>query len=134
MSNFKEQYISHNMKLTNNLDNIELNKGYCTCGRCGETAEVDTSVVLTSYPPKYNYHCPHCDYHGFTFCSDVFTKPTRIINGSFSSKFLATCLICGEETELPVTIGLSNTEITVCDKCKKAVLKIRKMLESDLDD
>lgn len=134
MSNFKEQDISHTMKLPNALDTIELNKCYCTCERCGETADVDTFAVLTSYPPQYNYHCPHCGYHGFTLCNATFTKPTHIINGSFSAKFLVPCLICGEKTELPATLTLTSNEVVICDKCKKAILKVRKMLEDKDND
>ena len=42
----------------------------CTCEKCGKEADVDTSIVLTSYPPQYNYHCPYCGNRGYVFCSD----------------------------------------------------------------
>lgn len=87
------------------LLNTDLNKAYCKCKKCGQVAEVDTSIVLTSNPPQYNYHCSHCGEHGYVSCSEVFydtkvsqfeTIPTEINN-------LATpCLICGE----PVPVSM----------------------------
>jgi hypothetical protein len=63
------------------LLNTDLNKAYCKCSNCGQVAEVDTSICLTSNPPKYNYHCPHCDNYNYILCSEVFydydTKPTK---------------------------------------------------------
>ena len=41
------------------------------CPKCGKLVSVDTSVVLTSYPPQYSYCCPYCKYTGYVFCSDV---------------------------------------------------------------
>lgn len=32
----------------------------CYCKKCGKLANVDDTVVLTSYPPQFNYSCPHC--------------------------------------------------------------------------
>ena len=44
---------------------------FYSCPKCGELVSVDTSVVLTSYPPQYSYCCPHCKHTGYVFCSDV---------------------------------------------------------------
>ena len=41
------------------------------CPKCGELATVNTSVVLTSYPPQYSYYCDNCKETGYVFCSDV---------------------------------------------------------------
>ena len=30
------------------------------CPKCNKEVEVDTSVVLTSIPPRYNLDCPNC--------------------------------------------------------------------------
>ena len=40
-------------------------KAFCKCAKCGGEAEVDTSVVLTSNPPQYKYHCRECDNYGY---------------------------------------------------------------------
>ena len=44
---------------------------YCKCDKCGEQAKVDTSMVLTSLPPKYNYTCEKCGYHGYVLTSEI---------------------------------------------------------------
>lgn len=44
---------------------------YRTCPNCGKQADVDTSKVLTSYPPKYRAVCPHCGEVFYPYCSDV---------------------------------------------------------------
>ncbi len=31
-----------------------------TCPKCGEDIEVDTSKILTSYPPNFRYTCKKC--------------------------------------------------------------------------
>ena len=48
---------------------------YCKCPKCGKEANVDASMVLTSYPPQYNFSCPHCGHHGYVFCKDTYSKP-----------------------------------------------------------
>lgn len=53
-------------------------KKICTCFSCGySNAIVDDSKILESYPPKYNYHCPKCDYDGCVTTNEVYevTEP-----------------------------------------------------------
>ena len=38
---------------------------YTHCEKCGARAEVDTSLVYTSIPPKYRYTCPKCGHAGY---------------------------------------------------------------------
>ena len=117
--------ISHGMRM-----NTDLTKGYCKCSNCGQVAEVDTSICLTSNPPKYNYHCPHCDKRGYVYCSEVFydTKIAQFEDIPFNIEGLATsCLICGES----VPVSMLDNHSKICEKCKKAILKLRKMLEED---
>ena len=44
---------------------------YCTCEKCGKKAIVDDSIVLISYPEKFNYSCPHCGNTGYVLCDDT---------------------------------------------------------------
>ena len=38
------------------------------CPKCGgELLDSTPNIVLTSYPPQYNIHCPKCDYTGYRF-------------------------------------------------------------------
>lgn len=54
------------------IDNLSAIKIYHKCEYCGyDKAEVDTSKVLTSYPPKYSYKCPKCDKIGYIFTTEV---------------------------------------------------------------
>lgn len=128
MDNYKNKLqIAHQEGM---LLNTDLNKGYCKCKKCGQVAEVDTSIVLTSNPPKYTYHCPHCGEHGYIYCSEVFydTKVAQFETSPLEINSLATpCLICGE----PVPVSMLDNHSKICEKCKKAILKLRKMLEED---
>ena len=112
--------------------NTDLNKAYCKCSNCEQVAEVDTSMVLTSNPPKYNYHCPHCDKHGYVYCSEVFydTKIAQIETIPIPAEpigLAAPCLICGDT----VVVSIWDNHSKICEKCKKPLLKLRKMLEED---
>jgi transcription elongation factor Elf1 len=86
-------------------------------------------MVLTSLPPKYQYSCPHCGAQGYVLCSEVSNYRFRadvldvIRNAALYS---VKCLICGEEHEFR-----GNTEQPyICDKCKNAVIKMRKIFEA----
>ena len=117
----------------------DLNKVYCKCSNCEQVAEVDASVVLTSDPPKYNYHCSHCNNSGYVLCSEVFYDPKAVsISPSISSLKdapieicgVTSCLICGAH----IKVSMCDSHVKICDKCKKAVLKLRKMLEDKDND
>ena len=107
-------------------------KSFCKCGKCGKMAEVDTSMVLTSYPPQYNYYCPHCHHHGYTWCDDVVTREQDTEIDTNNQTILTTCLICGETTAIPAKPNYNKN--VVCNKCKKAVMKLRRLMECDSDD
>lgn len=38
------------------------------CNNCGNELKIDTSVILTSHPPKYKAYCPVCDEHTYVYC------------------------------------------------------------------
>lgn len=42
------------------------------CKKCGNELKVDTGIILTSYPPKYNAYCPVCDEHTYVYCADYY--------------------------------------------------------------
>ena len=110
-------------------------KAYCKCSNCGQVAEVDASAVLTSDPPKYNYHCPHCNNSGYVLCSEVFYDPKAASTSSLKNVpiemcMVTSCLICGE----PVPVSMWENHSKICDKCKKAILKLRKMTEDEEND
>lgn len=109
------------------------------CPKCDKTAEADVSVILTSYPEQYSYYCPHCGAHGSVLCSDVdnhrlgkkvWEAVDEYINKPVELQTYTKCIICGE----PVKVSMQDNYSKICDKCKKAVLKLRKMLEDEEDD
>ena len=54
------------------LNFLSPTKTYHRCGYCGyEKAEVDTSMILTSLPPKYSYKCPKCGKVGYILTTEV---------------------------------------------------------------
>ena len=111
--------------------NTDLTKGYCKCKKCGHKAEVDTSITLTSYPPQYSYYCPHCEERGFILCSEAYYETKSFDNletlPDLSDQLATPCLICGE----PVPVSILDNHSKICEKCKKAILKVRKMIEED---
>jgi hypothetical protein len=114
------------------LINTDLNKGYCKCKNCGGKAEVDTSICLTSNPPKYNYYCPHCGEHGYIYCSETYYE-TKSLDSletlpEISDQLAVSCLVCGESVPAKT---FYQPEFVICEKCKKAILKVRKMFEED---
>ena len=98
------------------------------CPECGGEAEADVSVVLTTYPGQYNYHCPHCGATGSVLCAEVdkYSFDKKVWD-AMSSAMLhgAKCIICGEEIAFAEEIERPY----VCQKCKKAVLAMRRLLE-----
>lgn len=39
------------------------------CPECGkELLDSNPGIVLTSYPPQKNIHCPACGWRGYRFC------------------------------------------------------------------
>lgn len=106
-------------------------KAFCKCDKCGKMAEVDTSMILTSYPPQYNYYCKHCGTYGYTYCDNVVYREENIKVDTDNQVLLTACLICGETVAIPATPNYDKA--VVCEKCKQAVLKIRAM-EDQIND
>ena len=43
------------------------------CHKCGTTVNVNTSMILTSNPPCYEWTCPNCGEKGYTKQGDIIT-------------------------------------------------------------
>lgn len=108
------------------------------CPNCGAVANLDPEI-LTSLPPKRRIRCPNCGYIGSEFCHnlqifyDAQNKP-RAFGGIIKSETLngyTNCIICGDLVAFNMTAQEPSAH--VCDNCKKAILKLRKMLEEDND-
>ena len=111
---------------------IELNKIYCKCKKCGKIVTADTSRALTSDPPKYSYHCPFCDNDDFVYYNELYydgeiEQLDRNLTRDNDTIGVVYCLICGE----PVPVSMWENHSKICDKCKKAILKLRKMFDEE---
>ena len=110
----------------------KVNTSYCICKKCGEIVQVDTSMALLSDPPKYNYHCPHCNNSGYAYSNELFsyvitTDAQYGSNPTVPIIETAPCLICGE----PVPVSMWENHAKICNKCKRAILKLRKMFDEE---
>ena len=43
------------------------------CPKCGTTVNVNTSMILTTNPPCYEWTCPNCGEKGYTKQGDIIT-------------------------------------------------------------
>lgn len=46
------------------------------CDKCGGELKVNTSIVLTSYPPMYETYCENCGF-GYIYCSEYNELETK---------------------------------------------------------
>lgn len=128
--NFKRSIGEYAMLRTTNLDLMN-KKAYIQCPCCGKDAEVNTSVVLTTDPPKYSYTCNHCGHYSYIYCHELLDKELcEIPQPDIQTGICTPCLVCGESVE----VQLSHNGAALCDKCKKAILKLRNMLEDKEND
>ena len=44
---------------------------YIKCPVCGKVAVIDIGKILTSMPPKYQWHCKHCNGYGYLLCGET---------------------------------------------------------------
>lgn len=119
------------------------------CPKCGTTVNVNTSMILTSNPPCYEWTCPNCGEKGYTKQGDIITFENQ--NGRATSGYIRKV----DEPDLGVgvtttnaedieTIDISpaiystNTKCTICGeefgfdgehricpKCREAIVKLR---------
>lgn len=109
------------------------------CPICGEVANLDPDI-LTSMPPQRRIRCPHCGYVGSDFCHNlqIFYGDTpkknqwpHDIMPEYKAAYTTQCIICGDR--ISVSALADEPSAHVCEGCKKAILRLRKMLEEDND-
>ena len=97
-------------------------KIYIECPECGELAEIDPSMVLTSIPAQYEWYCPHCQAHGYIHCDEAKTIDPVVWNRA-RARFATHCEICGDEILI-----YGDEHPRICKNCKEAVIAMRKAL------
>lgn len=120
------------------------------CPKCGTTVNVNTSMILTSNPPCYEWTCPNCGEKGYTKQGDIITFENQI--GGGTSGYIqkvdepdpgvgVTTTNAEGITTINATPAIysTNTKCIICDeefhydgehricpKCREAVVKVRK--------
>ena len=126
------------------------------CPKCGTTVNVNTSMILTSNPPCYEWTCPNCGEKGYTKQGDIITfenqtkratlpyiqkvgeadpgvgVTTTNATGDGYNTINAVPSICSPMTECEIC-GEEfkfDSKSYICPKCREAVVKLRKTADS----
>lgn len=126
------------------------------CPKCGTTVNVNTSMILTSNPPCYEWTCPNCGKKGYTKQGDIITfenqtgratsgyiqkvdEPdlgvgitTTNATGDSHNTINAVPSICSPMTECEIC-GEEfkfDSRSYICPKCREAIVKLRKTADS----
>ena len=126
------------------------------CPKCGAIVNVNTSMILTSNPPCYEWTCPNCGEKGYTKQGDIITfenqtkratsgyirkvdEPdlgvgvtTTNATGDDYNTINAVPSICSPMTECEIC-GEEfkfDSRSYICPKCREAVVKLRGRGES----
>ena len=124
------------------------------CPKCGTTVNVNTSMILTSNPPCYEWTCPNCGEKGYTKQGDIITFENQ--NGRATSGYIRKV----DEPDLGVGVTTTNAEDIetidirpaiystntkciicneefgfdgehrICPKCREAIVKLRETTDS----
>ena len=124
------------------------------CPKCGTTVNVNTSMILTSNPPCYEWTCPNCGKKGYTKQGDIITFENQIgraTSGDIQKlgelnpdvDITATNANDLETIDIRPAIYSTNTkciicgeefgfdgEHRICPKCREAIVKLRKTTDS----
>ena len=127
------------------------------CPKCGTTVNVNTSMILTSNPPCYEWTCPNCGEKGYTKQGDIITfenqtkratlpyiqkvgesdpgvgVTTTDATGDGYNTINAVPSICSPMTECEIC-GEEfkfDSRSYICPKCREAVVKLRKTAVTD---
>ena len=127
------------------------------CPNCGEIVQVDTSMILTSYPPQYKWECPKCGRTGTVGSKDdIITFENQIglvtsgdiqkvgkldpsisvipmnATGDGYNTINAVPSICSPMTECEIC-GEEfkfDSRSYICPKCREAIVKLRGTADS----
>lgn len=127
------------------------------CPNCGEIVQVDTSMILTSYPPQYKWECPKCGRTGTVGSKDdiiTFENQTPIRTLPYIQKVdepdtgvgVTTTNATGDgyntinavpsiyspmtECEICGEEFKFDSRSYICPKCREAVVKLRGTADS----
>lgn len=124
------------------------------CPKCGTTVNVNTSMILTSNPPCYEWTCPNCGEKGYTKQGDIITFENQITPAT--SGYIrkvdepdlgvgVTTTNADDLTTIDITPAIYSTntkciicgeefgfdgEHRICPKCREAIVKLRETANS----
>ena len=127
------------------------------CPKCGTTVNANTSMILTSNPPCYEWTCPNCGEKGYTKQGDIITFENQI--GHATSGYIrkvdepdpgvgvtTTNANDLETIDIRPAIYSTNTKCTICGeefgfdgehricpKCREAIVKLRETVAGTLN-
>ena len=81
------------------------------CPKCGTTVNVNTSMILTSNPPCYEWTCPNCGEKGNTKHGDIITFENQIGHETYQTK-RATLPYIQKVGEPDPGVGVTTTNAT----------------------
>lgn len=124
------------------------------CPKCGTTVNVNTSMILTSNPPCYEWTCPNCGEKGYTKQGDIITfeNQTKRATLPYIQKVGepdpgvgVTATNADDITTIDITPAIYSTntkciicgeefgfdgEHRICPKCREAIVKLRETADS----
>lgn len=124
------------------------------CPKCGTTVNVNTSMILTSNPPCYEWTCPNCGEKGNTKQGDVITFENQIKRatlpyiqkvGEPDPGVGVTTTNADDIKTIDITPAIYSTntkciicgeefgfdgEHRICPKCREAIIKLRGTADS----
>ena len=124
------------------------------CPKCGTTVNVNTSMILTSNPPCYEWTCPNCGEKGNTKQGDVITFENQIKRatlpyiqkvGEPDPGVGVTTTNADDIKTIDITPAIYSTntkciicgeefgfdgEHRICPKCREAIVKLRETADS----
>lgn len=126
------------------------------CPKCGAIVNVNTSMILTSNPPCYEWTCPNCGEKGYTKQGDIITFENQTLirtlpyiqkvgepdpgvgatttnaTGDGYNTINAVPSICSPMTECEIC-GEEfkfDSRSYICPKCREAIVKLRGTADS----
>ena len=124
------------------------------CPKCGTTVNVNTSMILTSNPPCYEWICPNCGEKGYTKQGDIITfeNQTKRATLPYIQKvdepdpgIGVTTTNADDIKTIDITPAIYSTntkciicgeefgfdgEHRICPKCREAIIKLRGTADS----
>lgn len=124
------------------------------CPKCGTTVNVNTSMILTSNPPCYEWICPNCGEKGYTKQGDIITfeNQTKRATLPYIQKVDEpdpgvgiTTTNADDIKTIDITPAIYSTntkciicgeefgfdgEHRICPKCREAIIKLRGTADS----